>query len=79
MKRKYNYKMLKLKIKEIYDRQELFAQALGISISSLNQRLNNKTDWKGEEMITACDLLGISYMDIPKYFFVENALKTATF
>lgn len=64
-----DYKRLKLKIKEVFDTQEAFADAMGMSKTALNQRLNNGVDWKTPEIAKACDLLGIDLAQAHLYFF----------
>ena len=54
-----DYKRLKLKIKEVFDTQENFAKSMNMSFTALNQRLNNAVQWKTEEIVRACELLGI--------------------
>jgi len=65
----FNYKMLKLKIKEVYETQEAFAEAMGMSYTILNQRLNNVVQWKSPEIAKACELLHIPLTDAHLYFF----------
>ena len=68
----YDFKMLKLKIKEVFDTQEAFARAMNMSYSALNLRLNNKVQWKPVEIEKACILLGIPLAKIPVYFFTQK-------
>ena len=68
----FDYKKLKLKIKEVFDTQEAFAEAMGMSYTALNQRLNNVVPWKTPEIYKACELLGIPMTDAHLYFFVEK-------
>lgn len=68
----FNYKKLKLKIKEVYDTQEAFAEAMGMSYTALNQRLNNSVKWKTPEIAKACDLLHIPLSEVHLYFFVPE-------
>lgn len=65
----FDYKMLKLKIKEVYDTQEAFADAMGMSYTALNQRLNNVVHWKSPEIAKACELLHIPLAEAHLYFF----------
>ena len=65
----FDYKMLKLKIKEVYDTQEAFALAFGMSKTALNQRLNGSVEWKSSEIAKACELLHIDIADAETYFF----------
>ena len=68
----FDYKMLKLKIKEVFDTQEAFAEAMGMSYTILNQRLNNAVQWKTIEIAKACDLLGVPLSDAHLYFFNQK-------
>lgn len=67
----FNYKKLKLKIKEVYDNepQVAFSKAMGMSYTALNQRLNNNVKWKTSEIARACELLNIPLSEAYKYFF----------
>ena len=72
----FDYKMLKLKIKEVYDTQEAFAEAMDMSKTSLNQRLNGKVEWTSPLIAKACDLLNIDLSEAHTYFFVTKVQKT---
>ena len=63
------YKKLKLKVKEVFDTQEAFAEAMGMKKTPINQRLNGSVEWKGSEIAQACDLLHIPLTDAYLYFF----------
>lgn len=65
----FDYSELLGKIKAKYGTQSDFAEALGMSLSTLNQKLNNKSDWDTPEMVKACELLDIELADISQYFF----------
>lgn len=71
-----DYKRLKLKIKEVFDTQEAFSEAMGMSKTALNQRLNNAVAWKSEEIAKACDLLHIELAEAYLYFFTQKVQKT---
>ena len=71
----FDYKMLKLKIKEVFDTQEAFADAMEMSYTALNQRLNNKIEWKTPEIAKACELLHIPLADAHLYFFTLKVEK----
>lgn len=60
---------LKEKIKEKYNGQESFAEALGINRATLNLKLNGKTVWTLPEIEKVCVLLDISKDDVKEYFF----------
>lgn len=67
-----DYKKLKLKIKEVFDTQEAFAEAMGMGRTALNQRLNDSVEWKMSEVAKACDLLHIPLTDAHLYFFTPK-------
>lgn len=71
-----DYKRLKLKIKEVFDTQPAFAEAMGMSQTALSQRLNGYVEWKGSEIAQACDLLHIPLTDAYLYFFTQKVQKT---
>ena len=64
-----DYRKLKGRIKEVYDRHEDFAVALGISPTSLSLKLNNKREWTSGEIATACNLLNVPLTEAHLYFF----------
>lgn len=68
----FDYKMLKLKIKEVFDTQEAFCEAMAMSLTTLNQKLNNKSEWKTSEIAMACELLSIPLSDAHLYFFTQK-------
>lgn len=72
----FDYKMLKLKIKEVFDTQEAFAEAMDMSHTALNQRLNCKVEWKSPEIAKACELLHIDLAQAHVYFFTPRVQKT---
>ena len=67
-----DYKKLKLKIKEVFDTQEAFADAMGMSRTTLNQKVNDLTEWKTSEIAKACELLGVPLEDAHIYFFTPK-------
>lgn len=66
----FDYSKLRGKIKECFDTQKSFAQALGISERALSLKLNNKVFFSQDEIEKICSLLNIS--DIGAYFFVQK-------
>lgn len=68
----FDFKELKLQITRVYDTQAAFAKAMGMSVTALNQRLNNAIQWKTPEILKACKLLNIDQADVWLYFFKEN-------
>ena len=65
----FDYSRLRGKIKEVCDTQDEFARRMGMGRVTISQRLNNLLEFTADEMIRACDILGIDYIDIPYYFF----------
>ena len=68
MEGKNNSKKLKLKIKEVFDTQAAFAEAMGMTKTPISLRLNGKIEWKMSEIAKACDLLHIPLADSYLYF-----------
>jgi hypothetical protein len=65
----YDYSKLKGKIKEIFDTQEAFALAIGLSSRSLSLKLSSARGWKQEQIMNAIRVLGLTEDDIQPYFF----------
>lgn len=72
----FDYRKLRGKIKEIYNTQNNFAEALGIGRVSLSQRLNNDLEFSNSEIFNACRLLKIPQSEIALYFFTPEAQKS---
>ena len=68
----FDYSKLYGKIKEVFNTQEAFAEVMGLNKSTLNQKLNNSTEWKTSEIAKACDLLHIPLADAHLYFFTRK-------
>lgn len=71
-----SYAKLRGKIKEVFGNNENFAKALGMDLSSLSSKLNNRTSWKREEIEKACELLNIPIEEVHLYFFTKKVGKT---
>lgn len=65
----YNYSLLSGKIVEKFGTQYRFAQAMNLSEHTISQKINKKQQWKQDEILRACNLLGIEIEEIPRYFF----------
>lgn len=74
----YDYSKLKGKIKEIYNTQNEFAEALGISTTSLSYKLNNQSDFTRNELDKAIELLKLKKEEIYDIFFSRKVEKTST-
>lgn len=64
-----NYSKLRGAIREKFGTQAAFAQAMPMHPTTLSAKLSGKTDWTRQEIETASTLLGLSYEEMPAYFF----------
>ena len=71
----FDYSRLRGKIREHFGTEDAFAKELGISRTSLSQRLNNRLEFSQQEMNKCCLLLGIDLSDIKAYFFTVEVQK----
>lgn len=71
-----DYSKLRGKIKEVYNTQQAFADAMGINRASLSQRLAGTVEWKTPEIIKACELLNIELAEAHLYFFTLKVVKS---
>ena len=67
-----DYRKLKGRIKEVFDTQDAFAKALGMSCVSLNLKVNDRREWTTGEIVKACELLNIPLTDAHLYFFIAK-------
>ena len=67
----YNYDKLIGKIVEKFRTQARFSASMGMSERTLSLKINNKIDFKQDEIIKACEILEIEHIDIPAYFFTR--------
>lgn len=65
----YSYSKLRGKITEVFGTQAALAEALGVSLVSVNKKLNGVTGFSQEDIEVWSKLLGISKVDYPDYFF----------
>ena len=56
---RFNYAKLKGRIKEKYGTQEGFANAIGISPTTISFKINGKAKWQQDEIVKAAKLLEI--------------------
>ncbi len=71
----YDYRKLCGKIKEKCGTQEKFSKELGLSRTTVNQKLNNKIEFTQEEMSKTVKILDLAVKDIPEYFFCVKSLE----
>lgn len=65
----FDYSKLSGLIEEKFHSRALFAKEIGISERSLSLKMTGKIQWKQNEILKACNALGIADADIPIYFF----------
>lgn len=73
----YNYDKLKGRIKEIFDTQENFANAINISSASVNYKLNNKKNFTQNEIFNSIKVLKLKEENIQEYFFTRKVEKNS--
>lgn len=66
-----NENLLKAKIIEKNIKKKIIAEKLGISLTSLNYKLNNKTQFKASEIQILSEILNINE-EKDKYFFCST-------
>ena len=71
-----SYAKLRGKIREVFGTNEAFAKELGIEVSTLSLKLNNKSPWKREEIEKACIVLGVPVEEVYLYFFTKKVGQT---
>lgn len=74
----YDYSKLRGKIRECFQTQSDFAQKVGISETSLSYKLNNKTLFDQDEIMTIIGILNLEAKDVIEIFFTEQVDKIST-
>ena len=64
-----NTRKLRGRIRECYETQAAFAEALKMSPATLSKKLMGQTEWTRQEIENASTLLAIPAEEIPAYFF----------
>ncbi len=67
-----SYAKLRGKIREVFGTQEKYAKAIGLDVSAVNAKLNNKSPWKREEIEKSMDALNIPIEYVYEYFFTPK-------
>lgn len=68
----FNYSKLRGKIREKFNTQESFADAIGMSRASLSMKLNNSSEFSQYEIKKITEKLEIPVNEIQVYFFTEE-------
>ena len=71
----FDYSELSKRINTVLGSQGKYADALHLGRTSVNEGLNNKREWKQQEMIASANILGFPVSEIPKYFFAPKVQK----
>ena len=69
---KFKNNKLRGKIREVFGSEREFAKALGIGHNTLSGKINNKYEWKQQEIYKASKILNIPVEEIHAYFFEEE-------
>ena len=76
---KYNFDKLKGKIKEVFNTQNDFAEAMGMAPNTLSAKLNNQFSFSSDEISKAIELLDItSEKEAWNIFFTKQVEKNST-
>lgn len=75
---KYNYSKLLGRMKERGITQEQLAKEIGINEATLNSKLNNRFQFKADEIDAICRVLDIPNEEIGAYFFCTEGLENRT-
>ena len=74
--KKYNYSKLLGRMRERGVTQERLATEIGITEATLSAKLNNKFNFKADEIDSICRVLDISNEEIGEYFFAPKVWKS---
>ena len=69
----YNYNKLRGRIRELYGSEKEFASELGISDTAMSLLMNNKAQFRQDQIRKSCTLLKITPNKIGEYFFCEES------
>lgn len=69
MKRLFDYSKLRGRIREVFGTEERFAEALGITPTSLSGKWSGKSSFRQSQISRSCELLKIPFRDVGQYFF----------
>lgn len=65
----FDYSKLRGKIVEKCGSIDSFAKKLDITPTTASRKLSTKSSWSQDEIIKACDILGIPATELTEYFF----------
>lgn len=71
----FDFGRLKQRIKDVYGSQDNFADALGITLQSVSNKLNNRSRFNNDEMYEWMELLDIAPVFFADYFMTPKDKK----
>ena len=72
----FDYSTLLGRIREYGYTQKTLAIAVEMSVTQLNQCLNNKSNFKHKKILAICKVLDIAVSDIGEFFYTLKTRKT---
>lgn len=72
----FDYSKLLGRIREYGYTQKTLADAIGMSVSQLNQCLKNKSNFKHKTILAICEVLDIQIGEIGAFFYAIKTRKT---
>ncbi len=69
---KYNYNKLRGLIREHFGSQKGYAEAIGISLTTLNSRLNGDTYFDQKEIEASAEIFNLDLEGINQVFFLKE-------
>lgn len=75
----YNFDKLKGKIKEVFNTQNEFAEAMNMAPNTLSSKLNNQSEFTSKEISKAIELLKVNNpIEAWQIFFTKEVEKNST-
>ena len=71
----FRYNKLRGRIIEIFGSQAKFAEAIRVSEQTVTAKLNGRSPFSQDDIVTWSEALEIEQCDIGSYFFTQNSSK----
>lgn len=75
MKSEYTFQKLKGRIKEYFNSQSSLAEEMNLSTTALSNKLNGRTKFNYDEIISLVEILKIKKEEVFEYFFNQKVGK----
>ena len=72
----YDYSKLRGRIVEMCGTSIVFAEKVGMSKTTVSQKLNNKVAWSQDDICKSCDVLDIPLERAGEFFLVKKLGKS---